>query len=150
MRSNPLSRRQFAITTLAAAGGLLPSAPAFAQYPVKPIRIFLPFAAGGIGDITFRLVTAKITERTGMQFVIENRPGAGGIASAMAGKTSAPDGYSMLQVGNSYAIAASLFATLPYDLVKDFKAVSTLAQFDLLLATKASGEIGSIAPIRAS
>ena len=145
MRSTSLSRRQFSIATLAASAGLIPAAPAFAQYPVKPIRIFLPFAAGGIGDITFRLVTAKITERTGMQFVIENRPGAGGITSAMAGKTSAADGYSLLQVGNSYAISASLFATLPYDLVKDFKAVSTLAQFDLLLATKSSGEIGSIA-----
>jgi len=140
-----MSRRRFAISTLLATGGLLPAAPAFAQYPTKPIRIFLPFAAGGIGDITFRLVTAKITERTGMQFVIENRPGAGGITSAMAGKTSAPDGYSLLQVGNSYAISASLFATLPYDVVKDFKAVSTLAQFDLLLATKGSGDIGSVA-----
>jgi hypothetical protein len=129
---------------------LPPASPALAQYHAKPIRIFLPFAAGCVGDITFRLVTAKITERTGLQFVIENPPGAGGITSAMAGKTSAPDGYSLLQVGNSYAISASLFATLPYDLVKDFKAVSTLAQFDLLLATKASGEIGSIAPIRAS
>jgi len=124
---------------------MLQAAPAFAQYPAKPIRIFLPFAAGGIGDITFRLVTAKITDRTGMHFVIENRPGAGGIASAMAGKTATPDGYSLLQVGNSYAISASLFATLPYDLVKDFKAVSSLAQFDLLIATKATGEIGSLA-----
>jgi len=145
MPSSSMSRRRFAISTLLATGGLLPAAPAFAQYPTKPIRIFLPFAAGGIGDITFRLVTAKITERTGMQFVIENRPGAGGITSAMAGKTSAPDGYSLLQVGNSYAISASLFATLPYDVVKDFKAVSTLAQFDLLLATKGSGDIGSVA-----
>ena len=145
MRSSPLTRRQFAISAAVAAGAFLPAAPAFAQYPAKPIRIFLPFAAGGIGDITFRLVTAKITDRSGMQFVIENRPGAGGIASAMAGKTAAPDGYSLLQVGNSYAISASLFATLPYDLVKDFKAVSSLAQFDLLLATRATGEIGSLA-----
>ena len=145
MPSTSMSRRRFAISTLVATGGLIPAAPAFAQYPTKPIRIFLPFAAGGIGDITFRLVTAKITERTGMQFVIENRPGAGGVTSAMAGKTAAPDGYSLLQVGNSYAISASLFATLPYDLMKDFKAVSTLAQFDLLLATKGSGDIGSVA-----
>ena len=145
MRSPSLTRRQFAISTAVAAGAMLQAAPAFAQYPAKPIRIFLPFAAGGIGDITFRLVTAKITDRTGMQFVIENRPGAGGIASAMAGKTATPDGYSLLQVGNSYAISASLFATLPYDLVKDFKAVSSLAQFDLLIATKATGEIGSLA-----
>ena len=130
---------------LLAAGSAVTNGSAWADYPSKPIRIFLPFAAGGIGDITFRLVTAKVTERTGMQFVIENRPGAGGITSAMAGKGSAPDGYALVQIGNSYAVSASLFATLPYDLLKDFKAVSTLAQFDLLLATKASGEFGTLA-----
>ena len=130
---------------LLAAGSVFTNGSAWADYPSKPIRIFLPFAAGGIGDITFRLVTAKVTERTGMQFVIENRPGAGGITSAMAGKGSAPDGYALVQIGNSYAVSASLFATLPYDLLKDFKAVSTLAQFDLLLATKASGEFGTLA-----
>jgi tripartite-type tricarboxylate transporter receptor subunit TctC len=121
--------------------------PARAQYPTKPIRVFLPFAAGGIGDITFRLVTGKVTERTGMQFVIENRPGAGGIASAMAGKTAAPDGYTLLQVGNSYTLSTSLFASLPYDVIKDFAPISTLAQFDLLLATKSSGSIGTIAKL---
>ena len=130
---------------LLAAGSVVTNGSAWADYPSKPIRIFLPFAAGGIGDITFRLVTAKVTERTGMQFVIENRPGAGGITSAMAGKGSAPDGYALVQIGTSYAVSASLFATLPYDLLKDFKAVSTLAQFDLLLATKASGEFGTLA-----
>ena len=127
-----------------AAGVLFAALPAQAQYPVKPIRVFLPFAAGGIGDITFRLVTAKVSERTGMQFVIENRPGAGGIASAMAGKASAPDGYTLLQVGNSYTVSASLFESLPYDLVKDFTPIATLAQFDILLATRSSGEIGAL------
>ena len=117
---------------------------AFAQYPTKPIRIFLPFAAGGIGDITFRLVTGKVSERTGMQFVIENRPSAGGINSAMAGKSAPPDGYTLLQVGNSYTISASLFKSLPYDLSKDFVSVAMLAQFDMLLATRASGELNTV------
>lgn len=149
MRSTMMSRRRFAATMLAASG-LNPIAPAMAQsaYPNRPIRIFLPFAAGGIGDITFRLVTGKVSERTGMQFVIENRPGAGGITSAMAGKQSAADGYTLVQVGNSYAVSASLFASLPYDIVKDFTAVSTLAQFDLLIAAKASSDITSIARLR--
>jgi len=130
-----------------AAGGFFAASPVQAQtqYPVKPIRVFLPFAAGGIGDITFRLVTSKVSERTGMQFVIENRPGAGGIASAMAGKTAAPDGYTLLQVGNSYTVSASLFPSLPYDLFKDFTPIATVAQFDILLATKSAGEIGSLA-----
>src|SRR5262245_9840487 len=138
-------RLRLAAVAMLVAGALVAAFPAQAQYPVKPVRVFLPFAAGGIGDITFRLVTSKISERTGMQFAIENRPGAGGIASAMAGKTAAPDGYTLLQVGNSYTVSASLFASLPYDLVKDFTPISTLAQFDILLATKSSGEIGTIA-----
>ncbi len=149
MRKTTLSRRQFTAATIFAGSGLLPGVPAFAQqYPNKPIRIFLPFAAGGIGDITFRIVTGKVSERTGMQFVIENRPGAGGITSAMAGKQSQADGYTLVQIGNSYAVSASLFASLPYDLVKDFTAVSTLAQFDMLIATKASSDITSIARLR--
>ena len=130
-----------------AAGALFTAFPAQAQYPQKPIRIFLPFAPGGIGDITFRLVTGKITERTGMKFAIENRPGAGGIASAIAGKTATPDGHSLLQVGYSYTLSTSLFASLPYDVIKDFAPISTLAQFDLLLATKSSGSIGTIAQL---
>ena len=145
MRANVLSCWRHAAATLLATAGFLAASPALAQYPAKPIRVFLPFAAGGIGDITFRLVTGRISERTGMQFVIDNRPGAGGIASAMAGKNAAPDGYTLLQIGNSYAVSASLFASLPYDLVRDFAPVSTLAQFDILLATKASGEIATIA-----
>ncbi len=150
MRSTSLSRRQFTAATMFASSGFLPKSEAFAQaqYPSKPIRVFLPFAAGGIGDITFRLVTGKVSERTAMQFVIENRPGAGGITSALAGKTSQADGYTLVQVGNSYAVSASLFASLPYDIVKDFSAVSTLAQFDMLIATKASSEINSIARLR--
>ncbi|HZO48022.1 MAG TPA: tripartite tricarboxylate transporter substrate-binding protein [Xanthobacteraceae bacterium] len=137
------SLRPVAVAMLAALV-CVASFPASAQYPAKPIRVFLPFGPGGIGDITFRLVTSKITERTGIQFAIDNRPGAGGIQSAMAGKSATPDGYSLLQVGNSYALSTSLFASLPYDVLKDFAPISTLAQFDILLATKASGEISSI------
>ena len=146
MHRSPMSRRTLlASVPFAAAGGLLPhGALAQADYPNKPIRVFLPFAAGGIGDITFRLVTAQVSERTGMQFVIDNRPGAGGINSALAGKQASADGYTLVQIGNSYAISASLFKTLPYDLIKDFTAVSMLAQFDMLLATRASGPISSV------
>ena len=138
------SRRRFA-TALAFAAGVLAPCGAWAQYPTKPIRVFLPFGPGGIGDITFRVVTAKISERTGMTFVIENRPGAGGVASAAAGKLAAPDGYTLVQIGNSYAVSASLFPSLPYDVVKDFTPISTLAQFDILLATRPSADIGTVA-----
>ena len=125
---------------------LLAAGPAMAEYPDRPIRIFLPFAPGGIGDITFRLVTAKVSERTNMTFVIENRPGAGGIASAVAGKTAAPDGYTLAQVGNSYALGASLFKSLPFDVARDFTPVAALAKFDVLLATR-GGDLGSVAQL---
>ena len=146
MRKTKWSRRQFSVAAPTAFAGLLAPGAVRAQaaYPNKPIRIFLPFAAGGIGDITFRLVTAKVSERTGMQFVIDNKPGAGGINSALAGKQAAPDGYTLVQIGQSYAISASLFKSLPYDLLKDFSTVSMLAQFDILLATKASSQFDSV------
>lgn len=144
MTTRGLSRRVMMLGAVTAMSLTSSMTEAFAQYPTKPIRIFLPFAAGGIGDITFRLVTGKVSERTGMQFVIENRPGAGGINSAMAGKSAPPDGYTLLQVGNSYTISASLFKSLPYDLSKDFISVAMLAQFDMLLATRASGELSTV------
>ncbi len=144
MRSTCFFSLRRAAVAMLAALGCFAALPACAQYPVKPIRVFLPFGPGGIGDITFRLVTSKITQRTGIQFAIENRPGAGGIASAMAGKTATPDGYTLLQVGNSYALSTSLFASLPYDVLKDFAPISTLARFDVLLATKSSGDISTI------
>ena len=139
-----VSLRRAVVAMLALPWDASRHTPACAQYPTKPIRVFLPFGPGGIGDITFRLVTNKITQRSGIQFAIDNRPGAGGIQSAMAGKSAAPDGYSLLQVGNSYALSTSLFASLPYDVLKDFAPISTLAQFDVLLAAKSSGEIGTI------
>ncbi len=144
MRSICFVSLRRAVVAMLAALGCVAAHPACAQYPTKPIRVFLPFGPGGIGDITFRLVTNKITQRSGIQFAIDNRPGAGGIQSAMAGKSAAPDGYSLLQVGNSYALSTSLFASLPYDVLKDFAPISTLAQFDVLLAAKSSGEIGTI------
>jgi tripartite-type tricarboxylate transporter receptor subunit TctC len=132
---------------LSAALACFAAVPARAEYPDKPIRVFIPFAPGGVGDITFRLVTGKVSERTNMTFVIENKPGAGGVASAMAGKTAAPDGYTLAQIGNSYALGASLFKSLPFDVLKDFAPVAALAKFDVLLATRKGGDIGSVAGV---
>ena len=143
------SRRTFAAAAAFAAFAASALVAAGAEYPVKPIRVLLPFGPGGIGDLTFRIVTQKISERDGITFVIENRPGAGGITSAVAGKTAAPDGYTLAQVGNSYTVSASLFSSLPYDVVKDFAPISTLAQFDILLATKPSTEIDDVGRLKA-
>jgi tripartite-type tricarboxylate transporter receptor subunit TctC len=128
-------------------------APALAQgpspsgYPNKPVRILVPYGPGGVADTTVRLLAQKLNERLGQQFVIENRPGAGGIVAAKAGATAPPDGYTLALTGNGTAISRSLFKSLPYDVLKDFKSVSVMAWLDLTIATKADGPLKTVKDI---
>jgi hypothetical protein len=69
-------------------------------FPTKPIHIFIPYGAGGVADLTMRLLAQKLTERTKQQVIIENRPGAGGLLSAKAVLDARPDGYSLGVIGN--------------------------------------------------
>ena len=118
----------------------LSSGPAMAQsYPAKPIRMIVPFPAGGATDIVARLIAQKLTEAMGQQVIADNRGGAGGtIGSDIAAKAPA-DGYNML-VGTSstHAIAPSLYTKLPYDPVRDFTPVTLLATATILLAVHPS------------
>ena len=86
-----------------------------ANYPNRPVRIVLPFGPGGLADVSTRLVAAKLSERMGQNFFIDNRPGAGGIVAAKEALSFPPDGYTMFLSGNSAAISESLFASLPFD-----------------------------------
>lgn len=137
------------VAAIATAAVFVPagSAEAQVQYPQRPVRVVLPFGAGGIADVTLRLVAGKLSERMGQQFVIENKPGAGAINAAMAVKSSAADGYTLLTNGNGSALSVSLFKSLPFDIVKDFSTISVLAQFDMLLATRGDGEMTSMAKL---
>lgn len=102
------------------------ASPAVAQdYPNKPIRVVVPFAPGGGVDVAARILTAKMTERLGWQFVVENRPGGSGFIAATNVAKSAPDGYSffMAHVGE-FAINPALFKEMPYDPEKDFVPVN--------------------------
>src|SRR4051812_7993248 len=84
----------------------LASAGAFGQsFPTKPIRFILPFAPGGVADITARIMAQKMSENVGQQVVVENRPGAGMISSAQAVMASQPDGHIMVVAGNGSAIS---------------------------------------------
>lgn len=125
----------------------LASAAAEQPYPTKPIRWLVPFAPGGVGDLTARVVAQKMTENLGQQVVIDNRPGAGMIMSATAALRAAPDGYTIIQAGNGTAISASLFKSLPYDILKDFTQLSTLAYFDLVMVTGADSKLASVADV---
>jgi len=130
-------RQLIIVWTLVLAG--LGCEPAGAQsYPAKPIRVIVPFVAGGAVDMLARIVGAKMSESIGQPVVIENRPGAGGNIAADAVAKSPPDGYTILQNTNGQAISPALYRSLPFDAVKDFIPVTQLVASQLLLVATPS------------
>jgi tripartite-type tricarboxylate transporter receptor subunit TctC len=123
------SRRILLAGGAAVATGLLPQS-SFAQgaWPAKPVRIVVPFAAGGTTDILARAVAQELTKSLGQSFVVDNKPGAGGNIGADLVAKAAPDGYTLLMgtVG-THAINKSLYAKMPYDPQKDFQPVTLVA-----------------------
>ena len=102
-------------------------------YPNQPVRIVVPFAAGGAVDSVARIVGQKMSESFGHPVVIENRPGAGGNLAAETVARAAPDGYTILLTTNGHAISPSLYRMLPFDVMKDFIPVTQLIESPLLL-----------------
>ncbi len=131
------------IMGLLAALLIVCTAPANAQssYPVRPVRIVIGFGPGGLADITMRLLGQKLTELTGQQVAIENRPGAGGVVAASAVTSAAPDGYTLFVLSSGIAISKSLLKSMPFDPVADFAPISTVAFFDLLILTKTDSSL---------
>ena len=128
-------RRRAAIIALGLVfiGTLLAASASAQPYPNRPIRILVPFAAGGAVDVLTRLLGAKLADGLGQTVIIENRAGAGGnLASDVLAK-SPPDGYTILQTVNGIAISPSLYKTLPFDVHKDFIAVTQLVRSQLIL-----------------
>jgi tripartite-type tricarboxylate transporter receptor subunit TctC len=125
--------------------------PAFAQsWPSAPIRIIVGFGAGGLADLTVRLVGEQLSRRLGQQVVVDNRPGAGGAVAARAGADAPPDGHTLMVLSTGNAINKSLFRTLPYDPVADFTPISAMVSFDLLVVTAASSPLRSVADMLAA
>jgi tripartite-type tricarboxylate transporter receptor subunit TctC len=100
-------------------------------YPIKPIKIVVPFGPGGIADLTARVVGQKLSLKLGQSVVIENRPSAGGIVAGEMVAKADPDGYTLLLMSNGTAVSSALFQKLPFDPLKDFEPVSTLGYFDI-------------------
>src|SRR5580658_1957340 len=105
-----------------------------ADYPNKPVRVYVPYGPGGVGDLTMRLVADKLGQQLKQQFVIENRPGAGGIVNMTEVLRAPADGYTLGEMGNGQAISMSLFQKLPYNILTDFAPISVAASFEMLLA----------------
>ncbi len=116
---NAVVRGFIALSVLTLA--LTPTWPAAAQqYPNKPVKMLIPFAAGGVTDIAGRLVAQRLSERLGQQFFIENVPGAGGNLGMGNVAKSPADGYTILLASSSIVVNPSLYAKVPYDIDKDF------------------------------
>jgi tripartite-type tricarboxylate transporter receptor subunit TctC len=142
--------RAIAVSLIAVAG-LAGTAAAFAQdYPSKPAKIIVGFAPGGVADITVRIVAQKLSERLKQQFLVENRPSAGGIIAAEAVAKAPPDGYTLLLISNGNAVSASLFKKLSYDPVKDFATVSQIGYFGLAIVTGNESKLKTVKDVIAA
>jgi tripartite-type tricarboxylate transporter receptor subunit TctC len=115
------------------------------KYPSKAVRIVLPFAAGGVADITARVIAEKLGGKLGSRFYIENQPGAGGIAAARTVISSPRDGHTLALLSNGTAVSVSLFKSLPYDPLRDFEPISSLGFFDFVFATNSDSEFKTLA-----
>lgn len=139
-----MTKRGGWLFALLLGGAMLAAAQAQPSYPDRPIRIVIGFGPGGLADITMRLVGQKLTELTGQQVVIENRPSAGGIVAASAVTSARPDGYTLFVLSSGIAISRSLIKTMPFDAVADFAPISTVAYFDLLILAQAQSPLRSV------
>jgi len=114
-------------------------------YPVKPVRIVVPFAPGGGVDLTARILAQKLTERVGQSFIVENRTGASGIIGTEFVAKSAPDGYTLL-VGSqtTQAVVPAMYGNLKYDTARDFAPVIEIAVSPLLIVVHPSLPVKSV------
>jgi tripartite-type tricarboxylate transporter receptor subunit TctC len=128
------------LMVMAACALVVVSPPAHAQanYPNRPVRIVVPFAAGGVADTTARIIAEKLSGFLSQRFFVENQPGAGGIAAARSVMSAAADGYTLIMLTNGTAVSVSLFERLPFDPSRDFVPVSSLGFFDFIFCTSAS------------
>jgi tripartite-type tricarboxylate transporter receptor subunit TctC len=142
-------RRRYAVLVLAFAAIGLSAGGAAAQstYPDRLVRIIVPFGPGGVADITARLVAGKLSEKLGQNYIIENMPGAGGIAAARAVISSPADGYTLAFFTNGTAISVPLFNKLPFDPLKQFTPISTIGTFDLVFTVPATSEYHTLGDI---
>jgi tripartite-type tricarboxylate transporter receptor subunit TctC len=120
-----------------AAAASLPLLAAAQDYPTRPVRIIVPFAAGGPADVYARFIGQQLQDVLGQSFVIDNRPGAGSIIGTDAVAKAAPDGYTLLLMSNTHTVNESLIPTKPFALMRDFAPIAPINYSDLVLVGKA-------------
>ncbi len=145
MISQKMKRLQLALAVFSLAVSVSAGAQTF---PNKLIKIIVPFGAGGVADLTVRMVAQEMAASMKQPIIIENRPGAGGIVAASSVATATPDGYTLLLMSNGTAVSANLFKLkLPYDTLNDFVPISTLGYFDLAILVNKSLPVKTVAEL---
>ncbi|MES2185304.1 MAG: tripartite tricarboxylate transporter substrate binding protein [Pseudomonadota bacterium] len=112
-------------------------------YPVRPIRLVLGYAPGGVADITARLIAQKMSVSMGQPIVIDNKPSAGGLVAADTVAKAEPDGYTLLHMNYGNAVSQALFRKLPYDILRDFQPISAMGFFEVAMLVDKNSDIRS-------
>jgi tripartite-type tricarboxylate transporter receptor subunit TctC len=141
---NPVSLFRRTALLLMAAAAWLPAAQAQSRFPEKPISLLVPFAPGGIADLTARAVAEHMGKTLGQPVVVENKPSAGSIVASQAVATAKPDGHTLLLMSNGNAVSVGLFKKLPFDVQKDFAPITLLGTFDIGIFTAANSRFGTL------
>ena len=117
------------------------------EYPAKPVRIIVPFAAGGPADIYARFIGQRLQDALGQNFIVDNRPGAGAIIGTDAVAKSAADGYTLLMMSNTHTVNESLIPNKPYQLLRDFVPIAPINYSDLVLVVHPSVPANNLAEL---
>jgi len=115
------------------------------EYPSRPVKILVPFAAGGPADVYARFLAQRLQESMGQPFVVENRPGAGALIGTEAAAKSPPDGYTLLLMSNTHTVNESLIPNRPYQLMRDFVPVAPVNSSDLVLVVNPNVQASTLA-----
>jgi tripartite-type tricarboxylate transporter receptor subunit TctC len=136
-------RYLFAVAIVLGVLGCLPSAYA-QEWPTRPVRIIVPYGPGGIGDLLVRLTTERLAKMFGQPFILENRPGGGGVLGMEYAARSANDGYTLVQAGGNQFSVVPLMQKLSYDPVKDLTPISIIAANGMALAVNVDLPVNSV------
>jgi tripartite-type tricarboxylate transporter receptor subunit TctC len=142
-----MKRHQFLrwLAAGACAAGLMQALPVAAQnWPTRPIRIVVPFAAGGSADVYARFLAQRLPDLLGQPVVVENRPGAGAVIGTDVVAKAPPDGYTLLLMSNTHTVNETLVAGKPYNLTRDFVAVAPINYADLILVAHPSVQANNV------
>lgn len=135
------------ILSLLCAASIAYAADPVRDFPLKPVRIVSPFAAGGTTDTLSRSLAPKLFERLGQPVIVENRPGAGGMTGTNYVAKSAPDGYTLLFMSGAYTAHSATVKNLPYDPIRDFEGVSMVTTYPFAVVAKNDAPVRSIADL---